>query len=102
MLDRYGGVHPFGNAPYTDKPDFFGFNIARDIAVNPQGGYYVLDGYGGVHAKDGAPFLGPYPDEVGHYWPGWDIAKAIMVTPSGNGYVVLDGFGGIHRFGDAS
>ena len=32
-------------------------------------------------------------------WPGWDIARAIALRPSGTGGVVLDGYGGLHRFG---
>jgi hypothetical protein len=33
------------------------------------------------------------------YWPGWDIARALAITPDGRGLVVLDGFGGIHAVG---
>ena len=30
------------------------------------------------------------------YWPGWDIARAIAVTPDAQRAYVLDGFGGLH------
>lgn len=33
------------------------------------------------------------------YWPGWDIARAVAVTPDGTAGMVLDGFGGLHPFG---
>jgi len=33
------------------------------------------------------------------YWPGWDIARAVSVTPDGHAGFVLDGFGGLHGFG---
>ena len=61
-----------------------------------------MDAYGGVH-----PFgiNGPIPAAIanvagGAYWPGWDIARdLVLVTGNGNysGYV-LDGFGGLHPF----
>jgi hypothetical protein len=35
------------------------------------------------------------------YWPGWDIANSIAITPSGNGFAVLDGWGVVHASGDA-
>ena len=35
------------------------------------------------------------------YWPGWDIARAIAITPDGTRAFVLDGFGGVHVAGTA-
>ena len=67
----------------------------RGIAVNPEGGYYVVTGNGNVHAYEGAPFFGQptFP---------YDIARGIAVMPDGLGYVVLDGRGGLHKFGSAA
>ncbi|HOE12853.1 MAG TPA: hypothetical protein PLQ35_03065 [bacterium] len=76
-------------------PVYFGFDIARDIVVNPldsngdgvvgdgSDGFYVLDGYGGIHAIGAAtpienpPFLG------------FDIARDLEIGRiSGNGIVL--------------
>jgi hypothetical protein len=98
VLDGWGGVHPFGNAPAVAITAYWaGWDIARGIALRPDGvSGYVLDGWGGVHAFGGAPTL----QNTG-YWPGWDIARGIVLDPSGGGGYVLDGWGGLHPFGDA-
>jgi len=76
-------------------PVYFGFDIARDIVVNPldsngdgvvgdgSDGFYVLDGYGGIHAIgaatpiDNPPFLG------------FDIARDLEIGRiPGNGIVL--------------
>ena len=54
------------------------------------------DAFGGVHSRGDAP-AGP-----GSYWPGWDIARGLAITPSGQGIYVLDGFGGVTGSGDAT
>ncbi len=95
-----GSVTPYGGAGYFGAPSF-GWNIARGLAVMPDGqGYVVLDGFGGLHrfgsATEGAVGQAPFP-----YWIGWDIARDVAITPSGNGIAVLDGFGGMHASGDA-
>ena len=41
---------------------------------------------------------GRRPPDGGPYWDGWDIARGVALTPSGQGGYVVDGFGGIHRF----
>jgi glucose/arabinose dehydrogenase len=41
----------------------------------------------------------PNPPTGTPYWSGWDIARDVVVLPSGNGGFVLDGFGGLHPFG---
>ncbi len=68
--------------------------VGRGVALNPNGGYYVLTADGGVHAFDGAPSFGS--DQL------FGFARAIAVMPDGGGYSVLDGFGGIHHFGSAT
>lgn len=98
VVDAYGGVHAFGNAPAVSITAYWsGWDIARGIVVRPNGvSGYVLDGFGGVHAFGGAPNL-----KVSAYYPGWDIARAITLESSGAGGYILDGWGGVHSFGDA-
>jgi Glycosyl hydrolases family 43 len=98
VLTGDGDVMAFGGAPFLGAPRF-GWDIARSIAVMPDGeGYVVLDGWGGLHLYGSATGLpvNPYV-----YWRGWDIARSIAVMPDGQGYVLLDGYGGIHTSGTA-
>ncbi|MCL4293807.1 MAG: hypothetical protein KJ056_12390, partial [Acidimicrobiia bacterium] len=37
--------------PYLGGPYWRGWDIARDIAASPSGGYAVLDGFGGIHVR---------------------------------------------------
>ena len=93
VLDGYGGLHPFGGASINTSgaPYWPGWNIARAVAVKPDGsGGWMLDGFGGVHAFGNAVAPLAYP-----YWPNWDIARAIAYAPNGMGYE-MDGFGGVH------
>ncbi|HKR99707.1 MAG TPA: C39 family peptidase [Candidatus Dormibacteraeota bacterium] len=67
-------------------------------AANPlQTGGVVLDGWGGLH-----PFGGYNLDTTGApYWPGYDIARALVVRNDGAGGWLLDGAGAVHAFGRA-
>jgi uncharacterized protein YvpB len=66
--------------------------------ASPQPGGVVLDGWGGLH-----PFGGFQLDSAGApQWPGWDIARAVVVRGDGAGGWTLDGWGGIHAFGAAA
>ena len=57
---------------------------------------YVLDGWGGIHP------IGSAPGVVGTaYWPGWDIARGLVLRPGTDSGYVLDGWGGLHSFGGA-
>ena len=98
ILDGYGGLHAFGNAPSVNVSAYWGgWDIARGVALRADGtSGYVLDGWGGVHAFGGAPQV-----QSSAYWAGWDIARGITLEPSGLGGYVLDGWGGLHPFGDA-
>jgi len=96
VASAYGSVFTAGGTPaYASPTAWRGFPIARDVALRPGGGGYVLDGFGGIHPFGGAP-----PTTGGPYWYGWDIARDLVLRPGGGGYV-LDGFGGIHPFGGA-
>ncbi len=97
-LSGDGTVTPRGGAPDYGSAHF-GWDIARDIAVMPDGhGYAVLDGYGALHLFGSATALGPLG---GPYWNGWDIARSVAISSTGHGYAVLDGWGALHSFGDA-
>jgi hypothetical protein len=96
-LKSNGNVVSHGGAP-TFGEDNYGWDIARGMAVMPDGkGYVVLDGWGGVHRFGSAQYLPPAPS----YWAGWDIARGIAITADGRGYGVLDGWGGVHTTGTA-
>ena len=56
---------------------------------------YVLDGFGGLHPFNGARAA------TGPTWPGWDIARDLVVRADGRSGYVLDGLGGVHPFGGA-
>lgn len=98
VLNGDGQVYAFGGATYYGSPAFT-FEIARDIAVMPDGhGYVVLDGWGGVHKYGSAVNL-PLPST---YWHGWDIARGVAITADGHGVAVVDGWGGVHTSGSAA
>jgi HYDIN/CFA65/VesB family protein/ASPM-SPD-2-Hydin domain-containing protein len=100
VLDGYGGVHRFGSArviPAGSYP-YFGFDIARDVALlpsatpeNPMG--YTLDGFGGVHPFGGAATASGYA-----YYAGRDIVLKIVLLSDGTGGYTLDAYGGLHPF----
>jgi outer membrane protein assembly factor BamB len=97
VLDGYGGAHTFGSTGPVATA-YFGWDIARDIALlptataaSPQG--YTLDGYGGIHPFGGAPAV-----QGGPYWRGYDIARRLVLLSDGTGGYVLDGLGGLHPF----
>ena len=52
-----------------------------------------------VRGPDGAAAAAPAVPSGTPYWPGWDIARAVSITPDGHSGFVLDGFGGLHGFG---
>lgn len=99
-LNGDGTVTAKGGAPSYGN-DIFLKDLARDIAVMPDGlGYVVLDAYGGVHRFGSALALPLSGSDA--YWPGWDIARSVAITPDGKGTLVLDGYGGVHKAGTAA
>jgi hypothetical protein len=94
VLDGFGALHPFGNAPQMPGVPYFGFDIARDFVLRPGGGGYVLDGWGGIHPVGGAP-----PLTNGPYFPGVDIARKLALA-NGGGYL-MDGYGGVFALSGA-
>ncbi len=98
VLDGYGGLHQLGQAASPYPYAYFGWDIARDVALLPgstatQAQGYTLDGWGGLHPFGGAP-----PTWGGGYWPNWDIAKRVALLSDGTGGYILDGWGGLHAF----
>lgn len=71
VLDRWGGLHPFGGAPAIHwpgpAPSWEGKDAARSIVVQDwtTGAGYLVDLYGGSH-----PFNGGKPASDRPYWPG--------------------------------
>ncbi len=100
VLRGNGTVEARGGATYYGSPKF-GFDIARDLALMPDGkGYVVLDGFGGLwrygSARSGAmAYIQPW------YVRGFDIANSLAITPDGQGVAVLDGWGVVHSRGTA-
>jgi hypothetical protein len=105
VLDGFGGLHPVGfGAPVTNHrvtsgPYWNGWDIARGVALLPNGsGGVVVDGWGGLHGfgveGQPAPTI-----QGGPYWPGWDIARSVALSPDASGGWVVDGYGGLHPFG---
>ena len=83
-----GPTFTFGVAPRVD----------RGIALVHSGANagYSVDPDGTVHAFGGTPQPTGYAT-----WPGFDIARGIVVRPDGVSGYVLDGWGGLHPFGGA-
>jgi hypothetical protein len=59
-VDVYGGLHPYGDAPYEGVSAYYpGWNIVRGATLNacdPSGhSGWTVGGYGGMHQFGGAP-----------------------------------------------
>ncbi len=104
VLDGLGPIHPFNGASTSVRgQSSFQSDLAKKIVIKGDGlGGYMLDGWGGIHpfAISGTSDTNPLPKAAsGHaYWPGWDIARSIVMNPAGTKGYVLDGWGGIHPF----
>jgi hypothetical protein len=99
VLNGNGSVRAVGVSSYGAPA--FGFDIARDITMMPDGlGYVILDGFGGIHLY-GSAATSPLRNLIGPYF-NFDIARQIVVTSTGRGFYILDGFGGVHVAGDAT
>ncbi len=97
VMNSDGTVYPAGGAPdFRSSSVWPHWPIARAIALRPSGGGgYVLDGFGGLH-----PFGTAHRARGAAYFPGFDIARDVLVRGAGGGWV-LDGWGGVHPFGGA-
>ncbi len=100
LLFGNGDVEARDGARHYGDPSFTG-DIARAIAVMPDGkGYIVLDGWGGLH-KYGSAKSGRMAGLSTPIWYYWDIARDLAITRNGRGLIVLDGLGGKHARGNA-
>ena len=103
MTDGHGDLRSFGTsgaAPRVSSSAHFNGDIARNLAMTPDGGTgYLLDGYGGLHPIGVGQNAAAASTFGGGYWPGWDIARGVAITPTARGGYLLDGFGGLHSFG---
>ena len=83
-----GPTFTFGVEPRVDRGIAFVHSGAK--------AGYTVDPDGSVRAFGGAPQPTSYAT-----WPGFDIARGIVVRPDGTSGYTLDGFGGLHPFGAA-
>ena len=105
-LDGWGGLHLFSGMvlDQTRSPYWASFDIARAVTVRTDAsGGWILDAWGGIHNFGAAP-----PISTPAYWPGWFIARAMVVTTrdadgqlDGRQGYVMDGRGGLHPWGGA-
>jgi hypothetical protein len=102
VADRLGGVRPFTIGSSTPPPPvqstFWSFDIARDLAMFPDGAHgFVLDGRGGLWGVAlGQNYLPVAP--IGNAYWNYDIARGVAVMPDGTGGFVADAWGGLHWF----
>lgn len=87
-----GRPGPFGGASPAAAGAPTGARVVGLALVSEPRGY-TLDLFGGLHPFGGAP-----PTQGGPYWLGQDVARKVVVGPSGAGYV-MDAYGGLHPFG---
>lgn len=92
--NAFGSISALSSPP-VGGPDW-SWPAGRDLATARDGGGYVLDAFGGVQPFGGAPAL-----SVSGYWPGWDIARKIVLNPDGKSGYVMDAYAGLHALGGA-
>jgi len=105
-----GGSNHFGSlaedagwifVPHGSNIRGFNFTAPPPMCGSSPCLLYTLDGWGGVQPNAG---LAPVGQTA--YWPGWDIARGLVLTPDSavgavKGYT-MDGWGGLHPFGGAA
>ena len=103
VLNGDGTVTAYNGAPALGSPPKFGSDLARDIAVMPDGqGYVVLTAVGIVYKFGSAADPANLGNVSFPYAPGQDIFRSITITPDGKGYLILDGFGNVTKWGSAA
>lgn len=103
VLDGYGGVSAWGNAPATSGETLWEppaqkttWDIARAIVADTANGIgagYTLDGYGGVHPFGGEPSIASSTK----YW-GADVARGIAMIPGSGAGNYVDTSGSVQSF----
>jgi hypothetical protein len=101
LLDGWGGVHAVGGAaPATTFHYTPGNDLHRRIVVGPAGNGFVMDRFGNLFGFGTAAAAAPAA--TGNTtWPGWDIARDVVLIPGTLSGYVLDGWGGVHPFNGA-
>lgn len=99
ILDGYGTVHAFGDAPPVADAAHFAADLARGMIVMSRStrehvAGYTLDAHGTLHPFGGAPAV-----TVSAYWPADDAARGVMLERGTTAGFVLDRSGGLHPFG---
>jgi hypothetical protein len=101
-------VYKFGSAadPATlgpvSMPFYPGEDVARSIAITPDGkGYVILKGDGSA-MKFGSATTGPISILGNPLWIGGDNARSVALMPDGQGYLVLDNLGAVYKYGTAT
>jgi hypothetical protein len=95
VLDAYGGLHAFGDAPAVPVSWWVpGRDLARGVVVAPgSDAGWVLDAHGGLHPLNGAAEVAG-----AGWWPDRDLARGLVLRGPGGGWV-LDAYGGLHAWG---
>ena len=102
VLNGDGSVLAYNGAPWFGSASF-GSDLARDIAVMPDGdGYVVLTGVGTVHKFGSAADPSTLGALAFPYSPGEDRARSISIMPDGKGYLVLQTDGTVSKWGSAA
>jgi hypothetical protein len=103
VLNGDGTVTAYNGAPSFGSPAKFASDLARDIAVMPDGqGYVVLTAVGIVYKFGSAAAPANLGNVSFPYAPGNDVYRSIAIMPDGKGYVILDGFGNVTKWGSAA
>ncbi len=99
-LFSFGASGIFYGAPSVANGQIFAGSVDKNVYAFgigvPGPGGHILDAWGAIH-----PFGGASPVSGEPWWPGWDIARGMVMRPDGTSGWVLDGWGGVHPFGNA-
>jgi hypothetical protein len=118
ILDGYGAIHlrgtgrlPYAGSGWTGAsfPYFYGYDVARGLNVQFDSssdpvGFYMLDGWGTLWRTPlslAGPSYGDPGPNADQLWPwfGWDVTRAVGISPTPGGFYMLEGYGGIWRTG---
>ena len=84
IIDADGERHEVGRDGPQATIRLHERTLHRRLALNPTGtGGYVLDGYGGLHPFGVGAASPPSTPGGAAYWSGWDIARDLVVTATG-------------------
>ncbi|MFN8025890.1 MAG: glucosaminidase domain-containing protein [Acidimicrobiia bacterium] len=103
VMNGDGTVTAYNGAPALGSPPKFGSDLARDLAVMPDGqGYVVLTAVGILYKFGSAADPANLGSLSFPYAPGQDIYRSIAIMPDGKGYLIVDGNGNLSGYGSAA